>query len=150
MGQQIELGDGIKIKVLHPPSPLLQDTSDDVDNNGLVLRLDWNSVSFLFTSDIGKEAEWYLIAQRANLKSTVLKVGHHGSLTSTSEQFLAAVDPDIAVISVGTDNRFSLPRPEVVDRLTTRLGNDHVYFTSTSGTIEFITDGEQLWLKQDR
>jgi competence protein ComEC len=104
----------------------------------------------LFTSDIGKEAEWYLIAQRANLRSTVLKVAHHGSLTSTSEQFLAAVNPEIAVISVGTDNRFGLPRTEVVDRLVTRLGNDRIYFTSTHGTIEFITDGNGLWLKHDR
>jgi len=149
-GQQIELGDGIKIDVLHPPSPLLQGTSDDVDNNGLALRLSWNGISFLFTSDIGKEAEWYLIAQRANLSSTVLKVAHHGSLTSTSEQFLAAVNPEIAVISVGTDNRFGLPRTEVVDRLVTRLGNDRIYLTSTHGTIEFITDGDRLWLKHDR
>ena len=149
-GQKIELGGGIKVDVLHPPSPLLQGTSDDVDNNGLALRLSWNRVSFLFTSDIGKEAEWYLIAQRANLKSTVLKVAHHGSLTSTSEQFLAAVNPEIAVISVGTDNRFALPRAEVVDRLVTCLGSDSIYFTSTHGTIEFITDGERLWLKHDR
>jgi competence protein ComEC len=149
-GQQIELGDGIMIYVLHPPSPLLQGTSDDIDNNGLALRLSWNRVSFLFTSDIGKEAEWYLIAQRANLRSTVLKVAHHGSLTSTSEQFLAAVNPELAVISVGADNRFALPRTEVVDRLTTRLGNDSIYLTSIHGTIEFITDGKGLWLEHDR
>jgi competence protein ComEC len=149
-GQKIELGDGIKIDVLHPPSPLLQGTSDDVDNNGLTLRLGWDRISFLFTSDIGKEAEWYLIAQRANLKSTVLKVSHHGSLTSTSEQFVAAVNPEVAVISVGTDNRFALPRSEVVDRLVTRLGNERIYFTSTQGTLEFITDGKGLWLKHDR
>jgi competence protein ComEC len=104
----------------------------------------------LFTSDIGKEAEWYLIAQRADLRSTVLKVAHHGSLTSTSEQFLAAVNPEIAVISVGTDNRFALPRTEVVDRLTEWTGSDRVYLTSTHGTIEFITDGKGLWLKHDR
>jgi competence protein ComEC len=149
-GQQIELGDGIKIDVLHPPSHLLQGTSDDVDNNCLALRLSWNEISFLFTGDLGKEAEWHLIAQRANLRSTVLKIGHHGSLTSTSEQFLAAVDPEVAVISVGTDNRFALPRTEVVDRLVKRLGDDRVFFTSTHGTIEFITDGKRLWLKHDR
>jgi len=149
-GQQIELADGIKIDVLHPPSHLLEGTSDDVDNNSLTLRLNWNEISFLFTADLGKEAEWHLIAQRANLRSTVLKVGHHGSLTSTSEQFLAAVDPEVAVICVGTDNRFALPRTEVVDRLVTRLGNDRVFLTSTNGTVEFITDGTGLWLKHDR
>ncbi len=149
-GQQIELGDGIELEVLHPPLPMLQGTSDDVDNNGLALRLSWNQISFLFTADLGKEAEWYLIAQRANLKSTVLKVSHHGSLTSTSEQFLVAVNPEVAVISVGTDNRFGLPDAEIVDRLTMRLGNDRVYLTSTHGTLEFITDGKVLWLKHDK
>jgi competence protein ComEC len=149
-GQQIELGDGIELEVLNPPSPLLQGTSDDVDNNCLALRLSWNEISFLFTADIGKEAEWHLIAQRANLRSTVLKVGHHGSLTSTSEQFLAAVNPRIAAISVGVDNRFGLPDTEIIDRLVTQLGNDGIYLTSTHGTIEFITDGNRLWLKHDR
>jgi competence protein ComEC len=149
-GQQIELGDGIELEVLNPPSPLLQGTSDDVDNNCLALRLSWNEISFLFAADLGKEAEWHLIAQRANLRSTVLKVGHHGSLTSTSEQFLAAVNPQIAAISVGADNRFGLPDTEIIDRLATQLGNDGVYLTSTHGTIEFITDGNRLWLKHDR
>jgi competence protein ComEC len=149
-GQQIELGDGINIEILLPPSPMLQGTSDDVDNNGLLLRLSWNRISFLFTSDIRKEAEWYAISQRANLRSTVLKVAHHGSLTSNTDEFLAAVNPQIAVVSVGADNRYGLPSPEVVDRLTTRLGGDRVYLTSKHGTIEFITDGNRLWLKHDR
>lgn len=145
--QEIDLGDGIKIEVLHPPSLLLQGTSDDVDNNGVVLRLNWNKVSFLFTADIRQEAEWDLIARRANLKSTVLKVAHHGSRTSTSPEFLAVVDPEVAVISVGANNRFGLPNTEVLDRLTQRLGSDTVYLTSNHGTIEFVTDGERLWVK---
>jgi len=146
-GQEIDLGDGIKIEVLHPPSPLLQGTSDDIDNNGIVLRLSWNKVSFLFTADIGKEAEWYLIAQRANLKSTVLKVAHHGSRTSISPGFLAVVDPEVAAISVGTNNNFGHPHTEVVDRLTERLESDRLYLTSEHGTIELITDGKKLWVK---
>ena len=146
-GQEINLGDGIKMEVLHPPPFLLQGTSDDVDNNGMVLRLSWNRVSFIFTADIREEAEWHLIAHRANLKSTVLKVAHHGSRTSTSPEFLAVVAPRVAAISAGTDNRFSLPNTEVVDRLTRRLGNDSVYLTAEDSTIEFITDGERLWVK---
>ena len=146
-GQKISLGNGINIEVLHPSSPLLQDTSDDIDNNGIVLRLSWNKVSFLFTADIGHEAEWHLIAQRTNLKSTVLKVAHHGSQTSTSLQFLAVVNPKVAAISVGASNRFGLPDSEVVDRLTERLRSDRVYMTSTHRTIEFTTDGDRLWVK---
>jgi competence protein ComEC len=149
-GQEVNLGNGIKAEILHPSSPLLQDTSDDIDNNGIVLRLSWNEVSFLFTADIGREAEWYLVAQRANLKSTVLKVAHHGSRTSTSPQFLAVVNPELAAISAGTNNRFGLPNSEIVDRLAEQVGNDRLYLTSTHGTIEFITDGNRLWVKYDK
>jgi competence protein ComEC len=148
-GQEIDLGSGIKLEVLNPPEVLFDGTSDDVDNNGLVLRLSWGLVSFLFTADIREEAEFELIGQRANLKSTVLKVAHHGSKTSTTSQFLAAVDPEVAVISVGADNPFGHPGPEVVDRLIDRLGEDNVYRTDVDGTIEFITDGEKLWVKAD-
>ena len=78
-----------------------------------------------------------------------MKVAHHGSDTSTSLQFLAAVDPEVAVISVGEDNPFGHPSPEVSERLIDRVGEDHVYRTDEDGTIEFITDGKTLWLKTD-
>jgi len=146
-GQEIDLGNGIKMEVLNPPASLWEGTSHDVDNNGVVLRLTWSKLSFLFTADIREEVEFELIGQRANLQSTVLKVAHHGSETSTSPQFLAAADPEVAVISVGTDNPFGHPSPEVVKRLIDRLGEDNVYRTDEDGTIEFITDGERLWLR---
>ncbi len=148
-GQEVNLGNEIKLEVLHPPMPLLQGTSNDVDNNCLVLRLSWNKVSFLFTADIGQEAEQHLVAQRANIKSTVLKVAHHGSQTSTSEEFLSVVNPKVAVIPVAADNIFNLPDTKVVNRLTKLLEN-RVYLTSTHGTVEFITDGERLWMKYDK
>ncbi|MDH4367940.1 MAG: ComEC/Rec2 family competence protein, partial [Dehalococcoidia bacterium] len=69
-GQEIDLGNGVKIEVLNPPESLWEGTSDDVDNNGVVLRLSWGNISFLFTADIGAETELELIGQRANLKST--------------------------------------------------------------------------------
>jgi competence protein ComEC len=146
-GQEINLGNGIEIEVLNPPEVLFEETSHDVDNNGVVLRLTWGKVSFLFTADIREEAEFELIGQRANLRSTVLKAAHHGSGTSTTSQFLAAVDPDVAVISVGADNTFGHPSPEVTERLIDRLGEDNVYLTDEDGTIEFITDGESLWVR---
>lgn len=112
----------------------------------MVLRLNWGKVSFLFTADIREEIEFELIGQRANLKSTVLKVAHHGSKTSTSPQFLAAVAPEVAVISVGANNTFGHPNPEVMENLNGRVGEDNVYRTDVNGTIEFTTDGEGLWL----
>jgi competence protein ComEC len=73
-GQEIDLGNGIEMEVLNPPESLWEGTSDDVDNNGVVLKLSWSKVSFLFTADIREEAEFELIGQRANLKSTLLKM----------------------------------------------------------------------------
>jgi competence protein ComEC len=148
-GQQIDLGKGVEMEVLNPPASLWEETSDDVDNNGVVLRLSWNNVSFLFTADIRAEAEFELIMERANLKSTVLKIAHHGSDTSTSQHFLAVVDPEVAVICVGADNSFGHPSPEILQSLTDRLGETNVYRTDEDGTVEFTTNGDSLWVRTD-
>jgi len=145
-GQVVDLGGGIEIEVLNPPASLWEGTSDDVDNNGVVLRLSWGSVSFLFTADIRADLELELVGQCAGLRSTVLKACHHGSKTSSTSQFLAAVGPDIAAVSVGQDNPYGHPSPEVMDRLTAAVGGDNVYRTDENGTIEFITDGQRLWV----
>ncbi|MBA7484156.1 ComE operon protein 3 [subsurface metagenome] len=153
-GQQIDLGEGVIIKVLSPPRPPLTDTESDIDNNGVVLRISLDKVSFLLTADIMWEGEFELIARRADLNSTVLKVGHHGSATSTTPEFLAVVSPQLAVISVGADNRFGHPSHEVMERLREKLGAEGIYQTydgetEEHHTIEFITDGERLWVKHD-
>jgi competence protein ComEC len=148
-GQQIDLGEGVVIKVLSPQIALLTGTESDIDNNGVVLHISMGELSFLLTADIMWEAEFELIARRANLTSTVLKVGHHGSDTSTTHEFLAVVNPQLAVISVGADNRFGHPTPEVIDRLEEKLGSENIYRTDEHRTIEFITDGERLWVRVD-
>jgi competence protein ComEC len=148
-GQKINPGSGLEIDVLNPPESLLQGGSDNVNNNSLVLRLNYNEVSFLFAADIGLEAERVLIAQRANLKSTALKVAHHGSKTSTSSEFLSVANPKVAAISAGSSNKLGLPNAEVTSRLIEQVGEDRVYVTAKDGTIEFITDGRQLWVKSN-
>ncbi len=145
-GQQIDLG-GAVIRVLNPPIPLLTGTESDIDNNGMVLHISMGEVSFLLTADIMWEAEFELVARRANLTSTVLKVAHHGSDTSTTAEFLAVVNPQLAVISVGADNPFGHPTPEVMKRLEGKLGSENIYRTDERGTIEFITNGARLWVK---
>ncbi len=149
-GQRIDLGDGVLIEVLNPQNHPLTGTESDVDNNGAVLRLSRGEVSFLLTADLMWEGELELIYSRANLKSTVLKAGHHGSLTSTGSEFLAVVEPELAVISVGADNEYGHPDSEVLKRLEDRLGAENIYRTDENGTIEFITDGERLWVKTER
>ena len=153
-GQEIDLGDGVIIKVLHPQTSLLAGTGSDTNNNSLVLHLTMGEVSFLLAADIEQEAEWKLIAQRAGLASTVLKVGHSGSNTSTTAEFLAVVSPRVAVIPVG-ENRFGHPSDEVVERLEAKLGAENIYLTYDAKTgehhtIEFITDGERLWVRVGR
>lgn len=148
-GQQIHLGE-VLIEVLNPQIPLLTGTESDIDNNGVVLRLKMGEVSFLLTADIMREAEFELITRRANLTSTVLKVAHHGSATSTTAEFLAVVNPRLAVISVGADNPFGHPSNEVEDRLKQKLGQENIYRTDEHATIEFITDGERLWLRVEK
>lgn len=150
VGQVITLGEGLRLEVLHPPSPRLKATGEDVDNNSAVLRLVAGQVSFLFTGDLQEEGEAYLVERGMALRSTVLKVGHHGSATSTSPRLLEAIDPQVAVISVGADNPFGHPSPEVMERLRERLGRDRVFLTSERGTIELITDGEGLWVETER
>ena len=149
-GQQIDLGEGVVIKVLNPQEPPLSDTQSDTDNNGAVLRLSMGDISFLLTADIFWEAEFELIARRANLRSTVLKVAHHGSDTSTSQEFLAVVNAQVAVISAGVDNPHGHPSPEVIERLTDVVDREQIYLTSERGTIEFTTDGERLWVEVGR
>ncbi len=107
-------------------------------------------VSFLLTADMMWEAELELIHNRANLKSTVLKVAHHGSDTSTTAEFLVVVNPQLAVISVGADNEYGHPSNEVLSRLEDRLGSENIYRTDEDGAVEFITDGERLWVRVGR
>jgi competence protein ComEC len=146
-GQQIDLVDGVVIKVLNPRIPHLTATGSDMDNNSVVLHISMDNISFLLTADIMWEAEFELITQRADLASTVLKAAHCGSDTSTTPEFLAVVDPQIAVISAGEGNPYGHPSDEVMDRLKQKLGSESIYRTDEQGAIEFITNGEKLWVE---
>jgi len=144
-GQVIRLGPEVQAFVLHPGLPWISGSSSDLNNNSVVIRLVYRRVSFLFTGDIEAEAEQALLAREADLSSTVLKVGHHGSQTSTTEEFLEAVSPELAVISVGEDNRFGHPSQEVVDRL--RDQGVEVLRTDLGGAITVTTDGRRWRVK---
>jgi len=146
-GQQIDMGDGIIMEVLSPPQNPAKNSESDLDNNSVVLQLRDGRVSFLLAADIMRDTEWELVRERADLAGTVLKVAHHGSDTSTTPEFLAVVNPRIAVISVGADNKFGLPSDEVISRLEQKLGAGNVYRTDKQGTIDFVTNGERLWVE---
>ncbi|MBN1857534.1 MAG: DNA internalization-related competence protein ComEC/Rec2 [Dehalococcoidia bacterium] len=144
-GMSVALDEGTILTLLNPPEKRVTGTSDDVDNNGVVLRIDYGTVSFLLTADIRLETERRLLHDGTPLRATVLKVGHHGSDTSSGSQFLAAVDPECAIVSVGKDNSYGHPHESVVNRLEEY--STHLYTTAESGTIELTTDGESLWMQ---
>lgn len=145
-GMELSLGQGITATLLNPGPA---STGEDAANNhSVVLRLEMGRISFLLPGDIEEPIERNLVFQQAPLTATVLKSAHHGSKTSSSEMFLEAVNPQIAVISVGKDNDFGHPSPEVLERYA-----EHgitVFRTDEQGTVEFSTDGERLWVETAR
>lgn len=123
--------------------------SEGPDAGATVLRVSEGRVSFLLTADIPRQTEMTLVMHRAPLNSTVLKVGHHGSDTSTSAGFLAVVSPQAAVISVGAGNSYDHPHQEVMARLADTVGEASIYRTDVDGAVEFTTDGQRLWVRAD-
>ena len=146
-GFRLDLGSGVMAEVLNP----LSATSDQTANNGaLVLRVTYGDISFLLTADVEAATESILAASQVGIQSTVLKVAHHGSNTSSTASFLDAVDPAVALISVGETNSFGHPSPEVVGRLLLQTGRENLYRTDQDGEVEFITDGQDLWVNTQR
>ena len=148
-GQEVVLGE-VRIQVVHPPQGRLGGTVSDLNNNSVVLRVTYGRVSFLLAGDIQGLAEQYLVGQETALKSTVLKVPHHGSGGSSTASFVEAVQPYVAVISVGTDNRFGHPDPLTLERLRAYVPDQTLFLTSLHGAVRFSTDGERLWVKTEK
>jgi competence protein ComEC len=144
-GMAIDLGDGARLDVLGPDDAEAADPQ--LNNTGAVVRITWHDVSFLLTADIEARAERALLADGVDLRATVLKVGHHGSKTSSTGEFLAAIQPAVSVVSSGKDNPFGHPAPEVVERLT-QYGS--VYNTADVGPVHFETDGHQWFVSTGR
>lgn len=135
--------DGVRIEVLTAPVAARQEKGGSISNEACaVLRVRYGDAAFLFTGDIEAEQEAALLSSVSDLRCTVLKVGHHGSATSTSEPFLARAKPRYAVISVGADNTFGHPRPEVLARL--RAAGARTFRTDEDGAVTFRTDGRHL------
>jgi len=136
--------DGVRVSVLHP---LLPDWErQDVRNaDSVVIEIRWDEVSFVFTGDIDRETEAAVAPLLQPSPARVLKVPHHGSNTSSSEEFIHAVNPDIAVISLGRSNPFGHPSPLVLDRYE-RAGS-RVFRTDRDGAITIDTDGRSLEIR---
>lgn len=146
-GQDIPLDSGINLRILHPGPKLLENTHSDENNNCLVVKLTYGQFSLLLTGDLEKEGEEEVMrAYPSQLKSDVLKVGHHGSAFSTQEKFLAQIQPEVAVISVGAHNSFGHPSRDTL----ARLRKIKVYRTDQDGGIIIETQGKGYLVKTVR
>ncbi len=116
----------------------------DFNNASIVVKLFYKNADFLFTGDIEEAAEKKLLIWQNILQSDILKVGHHGSATSTNLEFLDKVDPSIAVITVGK-NHFGHPSQKIIERLEDK--NIQIYRTDEDGTIIIRTNGHEYWIR---
>jgi competence protein ComEC len=142
-GQVYDLGGGAKLEILFPEIAMKDAESN---TSSIVAKLTYGSSTFMLTGDSPKSIEEYLVlAEGEYLQSDVLKVGHHGSRTSTSEMFLEEVRPKYAVISSGKDNQYGHPHVEVTDLLFNK--RVETFNTAEVGRVTFITDGNALTVR---
>jgi competence protein ComEC len=139
-GMQIDLGGGVHADILFPDREV---ANVETNTGSIVLRLVYGENEFMLTGDSPQTIEKHLVAKGVNLESDVLKAGHHGSHTSSSENFVKAVAPQYAVISAGNNNQYGHPHKEVID-LFNKLGIA-IVSTAESGTIIFTSDGTTIF-----
>jgi competence protein ComEC len=138
---------GARIEILSPPSDYVPSASPK-NNDSLAMRLTYGRRSFLLTGDMEKPMELRALADGRPLGADVLKVGHHGSNTSSTEPFLDAVSPTFAVISDGFENSFHHPHPQVLERLAAHRAG--ALRTDLQGLITVRTDGRRIWVETYR
>jgi len=137
----INLGENTKITVFSPT----KDFYEDLNNYSPVIKIEYGKTSFLFTGDAQKDVEKEILASNEDISADVLKIGHHGSSTSTTYAFLNKINPSIAVISVGQDNTYNHPNDGTIKRL-----NDNkvtIYRTDKDGTVILSSDGSKITKK---
>ena len=134
------IDDGVRLEIVHPGNTLDDETRN---NNSVSVRVVYGNFSAILTGDAEQKAEAQMLASGLPLQSIVYKVGHHGSRTSSSQPFLDTIQPQIAVLSVGADNKFGHPHAEVIDRINAQ--GITILDTPTLGTIELTSDGTRMW-----
>src|SRR3990167_7438639 len=137
-GKTIELGNDVVLKIIYPRQSLEGQTVKNPNKSSVVMMLDYKNTEIFLVGDIEAKAEKELLND--DIDADILKVGHHGSKTSTTVNFLEKISPQVAFIQVGSKNKFGHPSPEVIQRLeNSGIKN---YRTDLDGHTEGITDGE--------
>ena len=153
-GDRVDLGGGAVFEVLGPSAELVKEGSvkgykHDPNNESVVGRLVFGDFSMMLTGDAEKKEEEAILAvDSANVKSTILKSGHHGSKTSSSADFLRAVQPEAALISCGVNNDYGHPHKETMKKY--HALNIPIYVTAENGTITVTSDGKTYKIVPER
>lgn len=145
---RLEVGKQVSLEILWPPEGYAPVGESGLNNGSIVMRVEYGDVSVLLAGDIQREAEGRLLAARQDLQSTILKVAHHGSEDSTSNEFLQVVRPAYAAISVGADNPYGHPARTTLRRLN--AAGARVFRTDEHGTVVFATDGRKVQVVSER
>lgn len=132
----INLGNNTLVEIFSPSL----DNYDNLNNYSPIIKITYGNISFLFTGDAEAEIEKEVISKYSNLKSDVLKIGHHGSSTSSSLEFLQAVNPKICVISVGKNNTYGHPTKETLEKIK----NTTILRTDKNKSIIISSDGNYI------
>jgi len=138
---------GVRLDLLYPPQDFMEHKESDkwrnTNNNSLVVKVSYGDAAFLFSGDITVPAELELVGLAAGrLSSMVLIAPHHGSRSSSSQEFIEKVDPEVVVVSCGHNSRFNFPHPEILQRYND-LGVS-IYRTDLNGAVNLSTNGQQL------
>ncbi|WP_160685578.1 ComEC/Rec2 family competence protein [Clostridium sp. C2-6-12] len=134
----IDLGENTKVTVFSPTKEFYE----DLNNYSPVIKIQYGKTSFLFTGDAQKEVEKELITSHEDIGADVLKIGHHGSSTSSTKEFLNKVNPSLSVISVGSDNSYNHPNTDTIKRL--KENEIRVYRTDIDSTVIITSDGSNI------
>ncbi|MEG1482063.1 ComEC/Rec2 family competence protein [Clostridium sp.] len=136
----IDLGENTKVSVFSPKANF--NDKKDLNNYSPIIKIQYGNNSFLFTGDAEKLEENYVLDKGYDVTADVLKLGHHGSTTSTSENFLKKVNPSIGIISCGIDNDYGHPHKETLKKL--EKYKVKIYRTDKDGTITLSSDGKNI------
>ncbi|EHL18065.1 hypothetical protein HMPREF9630_01321 [Peptoanaerobacter stomatis] len=144
-GDGLSIGKDVKLQIL---SPQKNRTYSDTNEYSIVARLLYKEVSFLFMADATMENEIAIINDFDDIRADVLKLGHHGSSTSTSDYFLGKVNPSIGVISCGKNNKYGHPHKEVMNLL--EKYNIMIFRTDEQGSIVLYSDGYKIYSRRGK
>ncbi len=139
----LELGGGVRLDILWPEEILAGKYIEDTNTTSIAARLIFGETAAVMTGDLDLASEKLLLQNTPDLHAQILKLGHHGSRNSSSAEFLAAVNPAIAIVSASADNTFGHPSPEVL----AKLPNAEILETSKIGSIHFTSDGTKWKLE---